>query len=125
MKKTKTVTVYECDQCGADCDYGGEPCLRCGKRFCTQCYTKSKNGTNFAHDVYFQGSGDGFFCTSCEEALRGEPSRIYSAYVAIKNLQTERTTWEKAFDARRDAAVAELKAARRSRKPTRGGDDGE
>ena len=65
MKKTIKKEVTFCDNCEKETYV--EPCLRCGVEHCWKC--KEIESVEYGHAVYFQGSGDGYYCKACDEFL--------------------------------------------------------
>lgn len=109
MKKKISKEVQFCDKCDKEDSYP-TPCLLCGTEMCYEC--KQKHGTSYNHAVYFQGSGDGFYCHSCDEKLRSTgTNKLHSAYLKIKNLRQELELWSADFKGRQAVAENELKLA--------------
>lgn len=107
MKKQKTVSVSYCDECGKE-TYG-DKCLKCGKDWCYYCGEKGLC-IEYSHAVYFQGSGDGHYCATCDAQLkRSGKDKLHSAYVAIAALQGEYQLWSAAFKKRTETAEQALK----------------
>lgn len=104
MKKTITQEVNVCDKCGAA---SWHTCLRCGTEMCYEC--AKTQGIEYSFAIYFRGSGDGFYCKPCDNALTasGEDKR-HNAYATIRSLRLELESWETGFKRRKDAAEAAL-----------------
>lgn len=108
MNKTVTKTVKFCDGCGKEDAYP-QACLRCGKEYCYEC--QNKNGVTYRHGVFFQGSGNGFYCTPCDQVLtQSHSDKRHTAYQAIKLLREECTAWNEDFQIRRKCTEEYLKS---------------
>lgn len=106
MKKIIEKEVQICDCCGKEtyCD----SCLRCGLEHCWEC--RKECGVEYTHGVHFSGSGDGYYCTICNDELAKQgPDNLYNCYVKIANLKKESKEWYLDFHARSDKAEARLK----------------
>jgi len=108
VKKQVTIEQAICDFCQHEQSY--QQCLRCGKDVCWAC--KKTRGVDYNHAVYFAGSGDGFYCTSCDIALsESKADPVHQAYVGIRALRDEQIAWGKDFEKRRDVAEETLRNA--------------
>ena len=109
MKKIVQKEVHVCDKCGKE-TYP-DPCLGCGTEVCYEC--QPKHGKNYRHSVYFQGSGDGFYCSPCDTKLtEGGTDARHNAYCAVKSLKDELEAWHTDFKRRQEKAEDALKSLR-------------
>jgi hypothetical protein len=115
MKKIVEHEVTVCDICGKEswC----ETCLGCGKDYCHEC--AKIHGKEYNHEVFFAGSGDGFYCNECDKTLTFCPScpgaKLHTAYVIIKNLRNEYNGYSTTFKIRSDEAEKNLEKLRGKR----------
>jgi hypothetical protein len=74
------------------------------------CYECQKTqGHDYAHAIYVRGSGDGYYCNTCDtKLLRDGGDKRHAAYVRIATLRTEAESWTKDFTERRRAAEQAL-----------------
>lgn len=108
MKKKITKEVSVCDKCGAECDYATE-CVNCGMELCYKC--SDKHGVDYAHAVYYTGSGDGFYCNPCDVNLtKSRKDERHNAYTVIKSLKLELDAWGSDFKKRQEAAEQKVKS---------------
>jgi len=107
MKKTIQKEVQFCDKCGKESAYQ-TACMKCGMEMCFDC--KQKHGKKYDHAIYFQGSGDGFYCIACDAKLTvtGTDKR-HNAYRAIKALKDELEAWHTDFKLRQEVAENNVK----------------
>ena len=106
MKKTLSKEVTVCDQCNKEAYV--ETCLKCGAEFCYDC--RKTCGVEYPHGVYFSGSGDGFYCNKCDSELKATGvDPLHSAYLKVKYLRDENTSFARNFKARTNDAEAEIK----------------
>lgn len=107
MKKTVSKEVQFCDGCETEsyCD----ACLGCGIEMCYSC--REKHGRTYNHAIFFQGSGDGFYCNICDAKLSfsGADHR-HTAYLAIKSLRDELEAFNTDFERRRKVAEKALES---------------
>lgn len=89
MKKWIEIEDTFCDVCGAR-GYA-DTCLGCGADHCYDC--RKNHGIAYSHGVHFQGSGDGYYCHTCDVAMRNNGNPLHAAYRRILELRNE----EKAF----------------------------
>ncbi len=102
MKKTIQKEVKLCDKCGKEDSYPGA-CVCCGVEMCYEC--QREHGKSYNHAVYFQGSGDGFYCLPCDAKLTAEgKDKRHNAYRAVKSLKDELEAWHADFKRRQEAA---------------------
>ena len=110
MKKKVERTVHECDSCHKDCDYP-VTCLNCGAEYCYGC-AKNK-GKEYSHGVYAQGSGDGFYCSTCNSKLIASGNNEkHCAYRAIERLKVECEAWNIDFNRRKLLAEKRLEESK-------------
>lgn len=107
MKKTITVEQSFCDVCGQESS-GYTTCDSCGKDFCYEC--KKTEAIEYAHAVFFSGSGDGLYCIDCDAKLRQNGDKKHAAYRAIQSLRHENKAWSEDFKKRAENAMDRLKA---------------
>jgi len=106
-KVTATVEAHVCDGCGAQTYV--TPCLHCDVEHCWEC--RKKLGREYAHAVYFAGSGDGYYCKSCDgELSRNGSDPLHNAYVEIQQVRDDRIAADRRFKELGDKAEANLKA---------------
>lgn len=106
MKKTVTREVDFCDRCGKEQDYL-VACLGCRMEVCWQC--SEAVGVTYQHGVYFRGSGDGFYCRSCDIALsETNADPLHVAYRAVRALRDEATASHNDFKRRQELAEGNL-----------------
>ena len=106
MKKIIQKEVQFCDQCGKETYCGA--CLCCGIEHCYEC--REIHGVEYPHAIYFSGSGNGYYCKSCNAKLAKQNSDVlYNAYLAIAVLRREAERWSLDFKARSDKAESNLK----------------
>lgn len=109
MKKTINKEVHICDKCGKE-GYV-QPCLHCGVEMCYEC--RQVNGTEYSQGVFTQGSGDGFYCRTCDNELVDSVSDArHNAYRAIHSLKVEARSWNADFERRREDAEKNLRMIR-------------
>lgn len=107
MQKEINKKVSFCDACGKEQDYL-EKCLSCGVEHCYDC--RKELGKEYTHGVYFQGSGDGYYCHKCDAELStNRRDVLHNAYVAIVDLRSEEHRWYDDFKKRVDAAENKVK----------------
>ena len=108
MKKTVRKETHFCDKCQAEAAYPSK-CIRCGAEFCYDC--AKTQGVRYAARLYSQGSGDGYYCWDCHNALMAQIKKdpLHSAYLAIQALRAELEDWGRAFDVRKQAAEKRLR----------------
>ncbi len=106
MKKLITKEVQFCDGCGAEAYC--EKCLGCEKEHCWQC--RKPLGVEYSHSVGFSGSGDGYYCASCDINPKIEATPLHRAYIAISLLRRESKRFYEDWLRRCDEAEATLKA---------------
>jgi hypothetical protein len=110
MKKTKTVETIVCDVCETRGAY--KTCLGgCGKYICWECKSEGR-AKEYAHAVYFSGSGDGTYCLECDKRLTAEGQPLHAAYRVVGHLRDEMKRWGDDFKIRADKAEANLKRLR-------------
>lgn len=108
MTKTIEKEVRFCDKCGKEESYP-TVCMGCGTEMCYACQTK--HGKRYSHAVYFSGTGDGFYCNSCDAKLTAAGNdKRHNAYLAIKLLKDELEAWTIAFRKRQEVAEAAAKS---------------
>lgn len=101
MRQTIQKEVTLCDVCGEE-GYA-EPCLKCGKEVCWKC--KKTQGVTYNAGVYFSGSGDGFYCHSCNETLiLSRADELHNAYTHIRALRNEAEAFGRDFKNRQERA---------------------
>lgn len=102
MKKTITKETHICDQCGKEESYINA-CVCCGKELCCECW--QKHGMKYNHSVYYQGSGDGYYCNQCDKKLisNGKDKR-HAAYRSVMALRKELEIWCADFKKRQEEA---------------------
>ena len=107
MKKMVLKEIYYCDSCGKEAYV--TPCLKCGVEHCWEC--RKTEGKEYPHSVYATGSGDGYYCSSCEAILKDTGSdERYVAYRVIASLRKEEEVWGTDYQRRRKIAEERLKA---------------
>lgn len=102
MKVTKQKEITCCDFCGDEGTY--EKCRACGKDVCYEC--QKTQGVEYPHSVYCSGSGDGFYCHSCDKSANDQ---LHKAYRAIQALRRENDGFYADFRNRTKAAEDRLK----------------
>lgn len=108
MKKTIKKEIHLCDKCGNEADYPYR-CMTCGTEFCYTC--REMHGVTYNHAVHCSGSGDGFYCKSCDAKLsRLGTDKLHNAYRVVKSLRGEINSWHEAFTTRKEAAENAVKA---------------
>lgn len=108
MKATVQKEVHVCDACGAQEDYVST-CLHCGAEHCHQC--QRAEGTHYSHGVHCGGTGDGYYCKSCDAKLTlSGTSKKHAAYRRIASLRIEAKAWGAEFERRRVEAEKALEA---------------
>lgn len=95
VKKTKTIEVECCDNCGTDPAYN--KCMGCGLVFCYDCDKIKLHA--YPYSLYFQGSDDGKFCHKCDENPPEKIQILHSLYHRMKMLQKERVAFIEKTDA--------------------------
>jgi len=113
MKKTVLKEVDCCDVCGKD-DYV-TACMSCGVDHCYDC--SKTEGKKYPHAVNFSGSGDGYYCNTCDHEMAisgGNP--LHAAYQKIESLRDETKAWFVDFKKRADSAEEWLSAIRAQEK---------
>jgi hypothetical protein len=98
MKKLIEIEAAFCDNCGRQ-EYT-EACLgSCGLEVCWRC--KQIRGVEYKRGVYVSGSGDGFYCTPCDQRLSEDHTdRRHTAYQVVRALRDEYVAWHKNFTVR-------------------------
>ena len=109
MKKMELKETTYCDHCGKETYVTA--CMRCGTEHCWEC--RKTEGKEYSHGVHFSGSGDGYYCSKCDEELAqsGGDDR-HAAYREIAALRNEAEVWGADFQRRQKAAEARLEAIR-------------
>lgn len=108
MKKTIQKETHFCDKCGKEESYINA-CMNCGAEMCYECW--DKHGRKYNHAIYFQGSGDGYYCQPCDAKLTKDGNdKRHNAYRAIKSLRDELEAWHTDFKKRQEKAENALKA---------------
>lgn len=106
MRKIVSKEVTICDNCGKE-GYV-ETCLRCGVEYCWKC--RKDLGVEYSHGVDFSGSGDGYYCASCDVYLRQHGGdSLHLAYLEIQKLKREASGFYADFKIRQDEAEAKIK----------------
>lgn len=109
MKKTVTKEVDCCDVCGKE-DYVNT-CMSCGIDHCYDC--SQTRGKRYAHAVNFSGSGDGYYCSSCDNSLTSSGIDLtHASYRKIESMRNEEKAWYADFRKRADSAEKRLSAIR-------------
>lgn len=109
MKKTVLKEVDCCDVCGKD-DYV-TACMGCGVDHCYDC--SKTEGKTYPHAVHFSGSGDGYYCKTCDYELTvSGGNQPHAAYRKIESLRNEEKAWCADFRKRSDSAEEKLSAIR-------------
>lgn len=106
MKKIIEKEVQICDHCRKEtyCD----TCLNCGVEHCWEC--RKTDGVEYTHAIYVSGSGDGYYCNSCNsELLQNHSNDVFNAYLVIADLKQEAKRWNRDFKTRSDKAETLLK----------------
>ena len=110
MKKNINKEVTVCDKCGKE-NYV-EACLNCAVEMCYEC--RIKHGVSYSYGVFFQGSGDGFYCNACDDKLnKSKSDKRHNAYTSIRNLRVEHESWSEDFRQRSSDAEKRLEKLRR------------
>lgn len=102
IKKLISQEVSLCDFCESQ-ENCYHYCRLCGKDVCYKCRGGCV-GVEYRHGVYIQGSGDGFYCQSCDVAARKANDKLHAAYLVVQCLRNEAAGWSADFDKRRKAA---------------------
>ena len=103
MRKSINKESTFCDKCGKETYV--DKCLKCGVEHCWEC--KKTEGIDYKHAVHFSGSGDGYYCHTCDTELRVTKSdKLHTAYRMIANLREEAEQFYKDFNNR--AKLAEI-----------------
>lgn len=106
MKKRIEMDATFCDAC--DKQEYVTACMKCGTEHCYDC--RKVKGVEYGHAVYFRGSGDGYYCTPCDQRLsESKDNPRHLAYQAIRALRDESAAWSEDFKLRSDIAEAEVK----------------
>lgn len=106
MKKNVSKEVSFCDRCGKEAYV--EVCLCCGVEHCWEC--RKGQGVEYTHAIGFSGSGDGYYCKTCDNKLSASNSDpLHNAYSAIADLRSESKLWYLDFKTRSDHAEQVLK----------------
>ena len=111
MKKLVTKESTFCDKCGKNSHV--TTCIICGKEYCWDC-SKSM-GEEFKAGVHWSGSGDGYFCNECLSKPDIHNTAILCAYMKIRALRQEESSWYKGFNERVNIAEDELKILRKGK----------
>ena len=87
MKKTIEKEVTFCDHCQTETYV--DPCLHCGAEHCWRC--RETQGIEYKHLTWGTGTGDGYYCTSCDNHIRtiGRVNPVHQAFLVIANLREE------------------------------------
>jgi len=110
MKKIVQKEVQICDQCGKETYC--EKCFKCGVEHCYEC--RKKFGVKYTHAVYLSGSGDGYYCTDCNNLLlKNGNDPLHTAYYNIFTLINESRGFYNDFKIRADKAEAVIKELHR------------
>jgi hypothetical protein len=108
MKKTINKQVTFCDKCKKKAPYA-YACMNCGIEMCYEC--QKEHGVSYTHAVSFSGSGDGFYCKSCDSGLTAKgTNKLHNAYLYVKRLKEENEAWWAGFKKRSEAAELEVKS---------------
>jgi hypothetical protein len=107
MKQKVTINRAICDLCGSKECY--DTCLKCGKDICFECQRNGK-AVEYPHAVHFSGSGDGTYCSKCNDDLIKRPDKLFLAYRAILNLRNESKLFYDDHSKRAEAAEKHLKS---------------
>jgi len=104
MKKLIETEVAQCDFCHADDEWGSvRPCMECIKDVCYKCAVR------YQHSVTCGGTGDGYYCITCDNALtKNGLSPRHKAYRAVKRLIDEQEAYAEDFLRRSREVEAEL-----------------
>ena len=110
MKKTIMKEVTLCDACGAE-GYV-TTCDNCGVEHCYEC--RKTLGTKYVHSLYASGSGDGYFCRTCDfrNDIGPRTKKLLSAYRKIQQLRIVQEGFYKETKVRAEAAESEIKELR-------------
>lgn len=106
MKTNKTVEIDTCDFCDSKQEAYSK-CHACGKAACFDC--REKRLIQYNHAVFFQGSGDLYYCTDCEGKAFAKPDKVFTTYLAVRRLREECQRWNEDFKVRQQAADAAVK----------------
>lgn len=107
MKNTIIKEVHLCDKCFQEADYP-RACMECGVEMCLKCWEGL--GVDYSHAVFYGGSGDGYYCKSCDQKLiDSATNEKHTAYRLIKDLKLEANEWNDEFKRRSKAAEENLK----------------
>jgi len=107
MKKTEMKEITCCDVCGKESYLNA--CMKCGIEHCYDC--EKIAGKKYPHGVHFSGSGDGYYCVSCDaELTKGGTDIRHAAYRAITSLRNEGEAWGVDFNRRSKEAESRLEA---------------
>jgi len=88
MKKQVTVDVYICDICEKNDAGDYSVCLCCNKHICYECRQDKNKAVEYKHALHFSGSGDGLYCTSCDDRLALTQScDLHTAYQNMAKLR--------------------------------------
>ncbi len=85
MKKMIEKEMTFCDECEKG-DYVYK-CMGCGIEYCYDC--RKLLLKEYQHEVYFTGSGDGYFCKDCDINPPAKVKKIHSLYKAVEMLKNE------------------------------------
>lgn len=102
MKKMTTTEQRFCDCCKNPAPYSYQ-CDNCGNDHCFAC--SEKVGKKYSHDVGVGGSGDAYYCLSCDALLSACGDPRWKAYSAIRILREENKAWYESFERRRKEAA--------------------
>lgn len=107
MKKTVMKEVDCCDVCGKD-DYV-TACMSCKIDHCYDC--GQTHGKRYAHAVHFSGSGDGYYCNTCDNKMTASGGDLlHASYRKIESMRNEEKAWYADFRKRSDSAEERLSA---------------
>lgn len=108
MDKTISKTVKFCDVCKEEAGFV-HICLKCGMEHCWNCFKLRM--IEYAHAVSFSGTGDGYYCKTCDAELKelGLPDPLHKAYWKIKLLRSEHKIIWKEIGQQSKEAESQLK----------------